>query len=310
MPDVVLLGPQYRAPVLRDVFARLAMHGPFCTITAGWQEREAETSDLVEHLAIDVTDLRLYERAEAAFAGDSELHAAYRERQDLLREQQDLYRLRLEHAKAAWRELGEREGNAELLKRARRSALSELRRLDREHLAQLDRVHREFDARWRPAERPAVARQVQQIERLIDRTETVLIAGGHVAVLLNRLALFGLQRLLKGKRLAGWSAGAMALTETVVLFHDHPPQGRGSAEVFERGLAAVPGLVALPHAASRLALDRKERLCLFARRFAPAVCITLDQGAWLHWRGDRIVDGAYASRVTRNGRLHALASAA
>jgi peptidase E len=171
-------------------------------------------------------------------------------------------------------------------------------------------VHREFDARWRPADRPALARQSQQIQRMIERTASVLIAGGHVAVLLNRLALFGMGRLLKDKHLVGWSAGAMALTETVVLFHDHPPQGRGSAEVFERGLAAVPGLVALPHAASRLALDREERLCLFARRFAPSVCVTLDQGAWLGWRAGRIVDGAYASRVTRNGRLHVIASAA
>jgi len=310
MLDVVLLGPQFRTPVLRDVFARVDVEPPYGAITAGWQEREGELQDLTDHLGSEVTELHLYERAEAAFARDLDLHAAYRERQNQLREQQELYRLRLEHAKAAWRELGLREGNTELLKRARRSALAALRRLDREHLAQIDRIHREFDARWQPARRAPLAREIEAVRAAVDRCRTVLIAGGHVAVLLNRLGLFGIRQMLDGKRVVGWSAGAMALTEHVVLFHDHPPQGRGSAEVFERGLGVVTNLVALPHADSRLALDRPERLGLFARRFAPSACVTLDPGSWLRVSNGRILEGAYSSRVTRNGRLLALSPAA
>ncbi|HSN71108.1 MAG TPA: hypothetical protein VLT59_06340, partial [Steroidobacteraceae bacterium] len=101
MSDVVLLGPQFRAPVLRDVFARADVGPPYGSITAGWQEREGEIGELEEHLGEEVLDLALYERAENAFAGDPELREAYRERQHLLSEQQELYRLRLEHAKAA-----------------------------------------------------------------------------------------------------------------------------------------------------------------------------------------------------------------
>jgi hypothetical protein len=310
MLDVVLLGPQFRTPVLRDVFARVGVEAPFCAITAGWQEREGELQDLEDHLGQDVTELRLYERAEAAFARDTDLHNAYRERQNQLREQQELYRLRLEHAKAAWRELGLREGSTELLKRARRSALAALRRLDREHLAQIDRIHREFETRWRPGSRPPLAQEIEAVRAALDRCRSVLIAGGHVAVLLNRLGLFGMRHMLEDKCLVGWSAGAMVLTEQVVLFHDNPPQGRGSAEVFERGLGLVPNLVALPHAESRLALDRPERLGLFARRFAPSACVTLDEGAWLQVANGRILDGAYSSRVTRNGRLLAASATA
>ena len=79
MLDVLLLGPQFRAPVLRDVFARVGVQPPFCAITAGWQEREGELQDLADHLGHEVTELHLYERAEAAFARDRELHAAYRD---------------------------------------------------------------------------------------------------------------------------------------------------------------------------------------------------------------------------------------
>ena len=81
----------------------------------------------------------------------------------------------------------------------------------------------------------------------------MLIAGGHVAVLVNRLRLFGMRALLGHKPIAAWSAGAMALTTRVLLFHDRPPQGAGNAEIFEHGLDLVPDAVFLPHAATRLA---------------------------------------------------------
>jgi hypothetical protein len=46
-----------------------------------------------------------------------------------------------------------------------------------------------------------------------------------VAVLVNRLRLFGLGDLVADKTVFAWSAGAMAVSERVVLFHDDPPQG-------------------------------------------------------------------------------------
>ena len=77
--------------------------------------------------------------------------------------------------------------------------------------------------------------------------------------------------------------------ERVVLFHDHPPQGAGNAELFEAGLGLVPGTVFLPHAATRLALDDPQRVALLARRLAPAAACTLDDGDQLHWRRGRLV---------------------
>ncbi len=97
-------------------------------------------------------------------------------------------------------------------------------------------------------------------------------------MLLNRLRLFGLERLLRTRPVVAWSAGAMAIAERVVLFHDHPPQGAGNAELFEAGLGLVRGAVFLPHAASRLALDDPTRVALLARRLARPRACTLDDG--------------------------------
>ena len=50
MSDVLILGPQFRSPNLRDALTRAGLSGPIATITAGWQEREGELAALEEHL--------------------------------------------------------------------------------------------------------------------------------------------------------------------------------------------------------------------------------------------------------------------
>jgi hypothetical protein len=310
MSDVLILGPQFRAPNLRDALVRAGLGGPIVAITAGWQEREGELSALEEHLGQPVRDLRLYERAEAVFTQDSELHKAHRQRQGDLRRLQELYRIRLSHAKAAARELLATKDDLDLVPKARRAAISALQRLDAEHLRAIERLHERFDAKWAPAMRPVLAHQRAELAHVIEPAHTVCIAGGHVAVLLNRLRLFGLERLLSGKPIVAWSAGAMALAERVVLFHDHPPQGAGNAEVFEAGLGLVRGTVFLPHATTRLALDDAARVALLARRFSPATCVTLDEGSLLHWHRGRLESSTNSRRLTRAGGTSAMGSAA
>jgi hypothetical protein len=303
MHDVLLLGPQFRAPNLRDSLGLAGLHGPLVTVTAGWQEREGELGALEEHLGERPRDLRLYERTEAVFARDPELQAAYRERQNELRRMQDLYRIRLDHAKAAARELMRSEDDSPSARRARRAAIAALRRLDAEHLRDIRVLHYRFEQRWSAEQRPVLASQRAELEHLVASAALVCIAGGHVAVLINRLRLFGLGRALRAKPLAAWSAGAMVLAERVVLFHDHPPQGAGNAEVFEAGLALVRGAVLLPHAATRLATSDPQRVALLARRLAPADCYTLDDGSRLLWRRGRLVAAAGSQRLTRTGGL-------
>ena len=147
MPDVLVLGPQFRSPNIRDALARTGLSGPVVTITAGWQEREGELAALEGHLGHPVRDLRLYERAEAVFNQDAELHETHRRRQADLRRLQELYRIRLSHAKTAARELFATGDDSELMRNARRAALSAIRRLDAEHLKAIGRIHARWDAR-------------------------------------------------------------------------------------------------------------------------------------------------------------------
>jgi hypothetical protein len=303
MSDVVFLGPQFQEPNLAVALRRLQIRGSLVSISAGWQEREGEIDEMLAHVGLPMTDLALYARAEAVLAADAELAAAYRQRQALLREAQDLYRLRLTHAKDATRELMAREGDPALVRSAQRAALRALRDLDREHLRAIEREHANFRRRLRPQQRASVVPHIRELRELIEPASAVLVAGGHVAVLTNRLRLFDLQRLLGGKTLIAWSAGAMAMSDCIVLFHDHPPQGAGNAEVFDSGLGLLKGVVALPHAQTRIALHEAERVAMFARRFAPARCLTLDHGTLLHWRAGRLADSSSCWRLTRQGAL-------
>lgn len=287
---LTLLGPQRLVPTLAPVLASLGVgSGRISTITAGWQEREPDDHELDTHLGGRTTNLRLYERTERVFQRDAAFAAAHRERQQRLRELQDLYNTRLDHAMAAAYELLDRPGTSVDLEREREAAIDAIRSLDARHLERVRAIHAEFEAHWQPRSRDAVHAERRELEALVQQSAAVAIAGGHVAVLLNRLRLFGFADLLRDRLVVAWSAGAMACAERVVLFHDHPADGMGNAEVLESGLGLGQGIVPLPHARRRLQLDRTQRVALFARRFAPDLCVPMNDGARLEQReGDWI----------------------
>jgi hypothetical protein len=282
---VVLLSPQRRRPALSGVLAQLGAEGPYAVITAGWEEREEETGELEAHLGQKVTNLRLYGRVEEAFAADHALFLAYRERRARLREQAELYRARLAHAASAWYELARSEGREDLRRVERASAVEALRALDAHQVRRVAEINREFDDAVPPTGRDALATQAAEVGRQVEDCEAVLLAGGNVAVLLNRLRLLGLEPLLRSRPVFAWSAGAMALAAQVVLFHDTPPQGPGHPEVLDSGLGLVRGLTPLPHGDTRLRLEERNRVALFAQRFAPSALTLLDEGSAVAWNG-------------------------
>lgn len=283
---VVLLGPQRAKPVLAGAMAARGIAGRVATITAGWQENEDDDADLDADLGGRAVNLKLHARGEQVFRDDADLAAAYKKRQERLRQLQDLYRVRLDHALEAVRALDRRDADPQMLADERQSAIEAVRTLDEHHLERCRTIHAEFDARWRPAERPTVARHRRELEDLVKDAEAVCIAGGHVAVLLNRLKLFGVSTLRGERPVFAWSAGAMATAEKVVLFHDSPPQGPAIAEVLDTGAGLHAGVVPLPDAAHRLKLDDRDRVSLFARRFYPAACLVMGQGSRITYARD------------------------
>jgi hypothetical protein len=301
---IVLLGPQRLQPTLRDALAGIDVdvgEASVATITAGWQEREPDDHELHDHLGGRSANLQLYLRAERAFAADPELAAAHHRRQDRLRELQSLYRARLRHAVAAWEQLARTSDPGALRVAERDDALATIRALDARHLANLRSAHDDFAAHWRPLERESVAREHEELRRRIAECTALAIAGGHVAVLINRLQLFGIAELLGNRPLVAWSAGAMALSERIVSFHDSPPDGESRTEVVELGLALAPGVVPLPHARHRLKLEDRTRVGLMARRFAPALCLPLDEGSGVRWDGKGWLPAPWVSKLSAEG---------
>ena len=57
---LVLLGPQRFRPTLRRATESLGVEGPVAVVTAGWQERESEDTEMARHLEREVLDLHLY----------------------------------------------------------------------------------------------------------------------------------------------------------------------------------------------------------------------------------------------------------
>lgn len=285
----ILLGPQRHVRIVRPALEIVAPRerDPVALVSAGWEERESEDSEFREHVGRPVVNLEVWARVERIFERDRELLGAMRERHDTLRRVQELYRVRLLGAVDATRELLRRHGHDPWLAAEREDALAMLQATDAQHMARVADVHEEFEARWRPAERAAVQREKRDLHTQLADASCLCIAGGHIAVLLHRLRLFDVLGLHGERPVIAWSAGAMALCERIVLFHDSPPQGSACAEVMEAGLARAPGVIVLPHARRRLDVSDERNVQLFARRFSPAMCVLLDEGARVDWDGSR-----------------------
>lgn len=276
-PPVVLLGPQ-REPTLRQVLDENGWHGRIGLINAGWRERETE-DDLLTHLAGgNAVNLRLWERMQQVWEADPQFAEADRARRELLEEMQELYLLALDHVISAIVDI--RQHNArhpQVQQVALDDALRIMRRIDARHLDRVMEIHDSFWERWTPHARPAVATFRHRIATELSEVEAVVVTGGHVQVLVGALHLFNVAPQIRTPVVA-WGAGAMALTDTVVLFNDRAAHGPAVAEVFSTGVGLIHDVVALPSARQRLDLADSARMGLFARRFAPSALLLLDEG--------------------------------
>lgn len=303
-PPRLLVGPQRPEICIGAAIEAAGITArSFAVVSAGWQEAEGDIDDVRAEVGQPLEDLGLYARAEALFRDAPELHGAYRRRQDRLRELQRLYGLRLRQLAIAARHTLRESGDPEIAAAEQRHAIRQLRALDRHHLRATEKLQREFESAWRPDDNASWQRHSDEIAERIAAHDGVLITGGNVIVLMNRLRLFGITPLLADKPVVGWSAGAMVLSPRIVLFHDRMPQGRREPEVLGAGCGLVAGTVVLPDGAHRLRSGERLRLGLMARRFTPQQCLVLDNAASVRFEAGALVAAEGARRLTRGGRL-------
>lgn len=302
MKTLVLLGPQGPQPDIAQVLAAHGVKGKVALVRAGYQEREPDDAEMIASLGVPAFNLELHRRGVEVFREDKELTAAYKTRQQRLRHMQQFYRIRLEKIEDAARTVAVRFVDNELLAQEEKVSVDQFRHLDADHIERCNQLHADFALKWRPTERAAIAKHRQELRALIDDCVALVIAGGHVASLLNRLVLFDVLGLADKLPVFAWSAGAMVLTDRIVLFHDYPPYGSDIAQVLDAGLGKAPGIVVLPDPKRRVNLAQRQGIQRFARRMAPATCVAMDRGHRIEYASGTLVD-ATAMRLETTGNV-------
>ncbi len=273
--QIHLMGPRPGANLPR-VVGDLDPEAMVAMVTAGWQEREGDDAELRELAGHRTTNLALNARCLAVYEEDREYAHAEREHEAALAELRQLYLVQLDHALSAAYEVARRsDARPRLRERAVTDSLRVVQLLDEQHMQRVGWAQQAFYDAWRPQERAALARHREEIQHLLEGSAALLIAGGHVGELAKVLHMVHVAPHLP-PRVVAWSAGAMALSERVVLFHDFVPHGVAQTEVYGAGIGVVPDVVVLPHARRRLRVGDRIRMSVLARRFAPAHCLVLD----------------------------------
>ncbi len=282
-----LLGPQQLKVSLGDAVSAIGREGPIALVTCGWQEREDQDEDLPSQLGRKTINLKLYERGEQVLAADKVFAKAHRARQDQLRQIQEFYRLRLERTFDAALAITRKAAGTDLEADELRLSMEQVRRIDQEHLERVSALREAHELQMRPLERPVIAKHREELRKILSNVGILAIAGGHVAVLMNRLRMFGVKDLLKDHALIAWSGGAMVTGERVVLFHESPPEGFGISEVLEQGIGLHTGVLPLPNPRLRLKLEDPLRVGWLSKRYAPDKCVAMDQGDFVQFDGEK-----------------------
>lgn len=277
MSTTTLLGPQRFLTTAGSVVRSLEAEGPVAAVTAGWEEREGDDTELQEVMDGRVVNLRLHERMMSLLAENSPFTSAAVGLRDAIDDLSGLYATRLHHGLEGVYAVHRSSARADIVASALAEAIRLVREVDQWYLRAVGELYGELEATQVLENSAALHQHRAEVAEILSGAGVLAIAGGHVGVLGRALRLFAVTAPPELPVVA-WSGGAMAVTARVVLFHDHAPTGFSDAEIWDRGLGRAPGIIALPHARRRLRLDDRVRMSVLASRFADATCVLLDDG--------------------------------
>ncbi|HET9649269.1 MAG TPA: hypothetical protein VFP34_13720 [Microlunatus sp.] len=303
----VLLGPQRFRMTAGTVVREIAHEGPVATVTAGWRDRESDTAELDRVLDGRGRHLHLYGRLTDVIQTDQRFAEASLTYRDAVDELARIYSLRLQSALESVYAVQRRTVRVDLAATALSDGVRVVQGIDRWYLETLNQLQEELRTSAQPDRSEPIQRHRADVAEALDQAAVLVIAGGHVGLLLQCLKLFEVQpsHVLP---VVAWSAGAMSLTERVVLYNDTGLSGVIGSEVWDRGLGRVSGIVAMPHARRRLRMDDPAILRVLARRFGDARCLLLDDGARVDLGPSGELPGG-ARVIGDDGLVHTVAGA-
>jgi len=274
---VVVLGPERPDPILPEVLERHGIRGAVALISAGWRQDEARDEPLRSALPMAIHNLNIYQAFTEIERLAPDLISAYTRKQAALQAKRTLYHDAIRAALSGCQKLWADRKDPECP--WFQQSIRHLQEVDNLWLEEADRLHRQFEEEARPLRHRMVRAEMARMLDILRGCEAVLIAGGHVGVLRNRLFFFGMNQLLVGRRIFAWSGGAMVLCSRILLYHDFTPYGVGSPEILDRGLGLCPDTFFLAHARTRLNIEDRDSLTVLRARLAPARVIGLENGA-------------------------------
>jgi hypothetical protein len=316
--QIHILGPQMPIPNIANVLNSHCRKGPIAVISAGWRYEEGEIQALTRDIQREVYHLPIYEWFDELGAIEPELAGLHRMRQRRIKAYKKVYQLQLRSALEVWEQtrfLYKKKGA--IYDQDEQEACQHVRNIDDGCITRLEEIREDFSALHQPWLHETAIPLFERIAYTFSQCSGIILTGGHVPVLRNRLYFFGLEHLLRealdeGRQIFSWSAGAMTLTDRIVLYYDDPPLGIRHPEILDTGLGLINDTIFLPHASSRLKLSEPERIERFARRFHPATCICLENGAHIIYDEDGVEDLSIARtafRLSQEGTKLALEDA-
>lgn len=281
--NITLLGPQGKEAAAKAAVAELIPEGPIAVVNPGWQERETDPSELDQILDGRMINLELYRRWIDVRATDPKYAAAERTLTENVAEMQALYGIRLGYALDAIKELLRRSEVTAAQTSAIEDAFESVRILDQWHLDRVAVARQEFYETVRLGEHDLIMKHRAEIHEAASNAAGLVFTGGHVGVLLQVLHIFAIRECL-GAPMIAWSAGAMTLSDRVVVLNNRADQGFAPAEVYAEGLGAFVDVLPFPDAGNhsdagpRLIMNDAQHQRLMAERFKPRNCLLLADG--------------------------------
>ena len=182
---IYIMGPQSPNPNLPEVLEKNLPEGSLCVISTGWRHDEEDIDALESDLDRELTCIPLYRWFDSLGAKEPALSKQHAERQRLIRKFKKMYRMHLHTLLDLWQETQDWQEDG-FFDAEEEQACKAVQNMDKHALERLENLRGLFPDLAKPWTHPSAAPYYSKIKEAFEKSSGLLIAGGHVAILLGR----------------------------------------------------------------------------------------------------------------------------